>query len=205
MAAVYVTFAEQRIYELSQYNGVLYPANDPDPPLYCEGIPASALKLVFGEGKGDFTIIAEGKHAWVIVAHHNDPPEDKVLLGIERQPDGTVSLTARIMGEDGKSIANIDNNTFEINRNKILDSLSPPRTDLSTIILRDEYGNKLKIRFMNKRSISFLGKLYYRPGEYVEADDKGFRVMPNNSSWKGRTCFILSNPEGAGFLQVGDE
>ena len=201
LIAGYLTFSEQRIYELSQFKGVLYPANDPDPPFACSSNVPDALKFFLGSA----TVLCEGKHGWIITAKRKKPPEDVVLLGIEKGQDGTLTLTAHIVGDDQKVIMNIDRNTFEINRNKILDSLSPPRPDLSTIVLNDEYGNKLKVRFLNKHSVSFVGKVYYRPGSYVEADDKGIRVMPQNLSFSKGFCFEMSHPDGATLFGVGDE
>jgi hypothetical protein len=189
--ASYFTFKEQRIHELSQFNGVLYPANDPDPPTLCT-IPDSALRVFVGKS----TIFSEGQHIRVIARQRSEPLEDIVLLGIERTSNGTLALTAHIVGEDQKVIMDIDSNHFEVNRNMILDSLSPPRPDLSTIVLKDEYGNKLKVRFINKHSVTFQGKVYYRPGYYIEAYEEGFKLIPPNSGVQGNWCWEYGQARG---------
>jgi hypothetical protein len=128
-----------------------------------------------------------------------DPSKKKVLLGIKRLPDNNIALIAHVFGSDEKEIIDIDQNHFLVNRNAILDSLSPPRPDLSTLLLHDSYGNVLKIRFANKRWVVFSGKLYLRGSEYIETTDNGLNIEPNHSRL-GLKCVILANNDTAGFF-----
>jgi hypothetical protein len=193
--AACITHSEQRIFVLSQFNGVLYPANDPDPATRCGELPSSALRFDFG----GTTIVEKANYASIVTRENIDPSKNKVLLGVNRLPDGSVSLIAHITGPDEKVIVDIDQNHFFINRNEILDSLSPPRTDLSTIFLRDPYGNALKIRFANKRWIIFSGKVYFRDKEYIETTDNGLNIEPSHNRL-GLRCIILANDDRAGFF-----
>jgi hypothetical protein len=182
--------------ELYELKGVLIPANDSDPPSPCDSTSNSNTKLYIG----GLTALAESKEASVIKVMPTPTGNDPVLLGIERAEDGSVALHAHIVGSDQRVIALIDRNHFEINRNRILDSLSPPRTDRSTIVLTDEYGNTLKVHLMNKHSVSFSGKLYFREGEYVQIDQNGISIPSRNEHIGGAICFHL--PEGSGILVV---
>lgn len=153
VVAVCTTYSQQRIFALSQFKGVLYPAHDPDPTTVCSGIQESALRFDFG----GTTLVENKDYASIVTLGDEERHQYKPLLAIKRLPEGNVALIAHIFGEDGKEIIDIDQNTFEINRNAIFDSLSAPRTDLSTIMLRDSYGNVLKIHYANKRWVVFSG------------------------------------------------
>jgi hypothetical protein len=198
--ASYITFVQQRSYELSKLNDVLFPANDPDPPSSCDHvnppIPPTALRMYFG----GLTVAGYGKHVWIL---HLDKPaegEDPILLGIERAADGTAALHLNATGVDGKMVAHIDHNHFQIRRNALADPFSPPRTDRSTIQITDEYGNKLRVRFMNPHSILFSGKLVIHDNSFVQIDEEGIRWVPYGLSMASPGCWTLTNPEGAGML-----
>lgn len=189
--------------ELLEMNGVLMPADDPDPVGICDQrqLPESALKVYLG-GTAAF---AEGKSLAIVTLPPPSPQEDydPVLLGIERAPDGTISLHANIVGKDGKTVARIDRNHFELGRNRLLDPFSSPRKDKSTILLTDEYGNDLQIRFINKHSVSFVGKLYFRPEEYVRIDERGIFAFPGGGGIAKNLCLDFSAPQGTpGLVQV---
>lgn len=150
---------------------------------------------------GGITIAGEGEHAWIVGKGEPNSSEVTPLLGVERLPNGNISLIAHITGQDGKVIVEIDQNNFWVNRNAILDSLSPPRTDRSTILLRDSYGNVRRIRFANKRFVTFSERIYIREGMYLETSSTGVKLVPGQKI-QGPACFELSNPKGAGFLRA---
>jgi hypothetical protein len=161
--------------ELLALNGILLPADDPDPPLSCnaQDIPASALRLYAG---GMMFALVEGDKLPLIRrggAGNGNP----VLLGIERESDGSVALNANIIGRDGRAIARIDKNHFEINRNRFLDSLAPPRRDKSTIVLTDEDQNDLTIKLINRNSVLFSGRMYVRGDAFVQVDENGLYLV----------------------------
>jgi hypothetical protein len=185
--------------ELESLNGWLIPANDPDSDrCKSDKYGDSAFNFYFG----GLTVVAKGQTLRIINLHRDPPESDVEALRIDREPDGTVALTAHVFGEDNKEIVQIDRNHFFINRNRILDSLSPPRPDRSTILIRDESGNELKIRLMNKHSISFEGKLYVQPGRYLQMDRSGARLEPGNSTIDGNGCMYFPNSDRVVFLEV---
>lgn len=183
---LYYTFLEQRYLELSQFNGVLFPANDSDPPGTCGyanwPIPPTALKMYFGEQ----TVAGYGNDIRIFEISNPDEGEDPILLGIDRSNDGTVSLHANITGSDGKVVAHIDRNTFEVRRNALIDPFSSPRIDKSTIQITDEYGNKLRVRLINKHSVFFNGNLYMHGGSHIEIDNDGIRLFPGGGDYSGK-------------------
>lgn len=178
--------------DLSELNGVLIPANDADPPSPCsaELVSESPLRLYFGH----MSVVTRFEKAALITLPEpkGDEDYDPILLGIERAEDGSIALRANVVDRDRKVIVRIDRNHFEINRNLILDSLSPPRPDSSTILIKDEYGNVLKIRLLNKNSVFFEGKLYFRPGEYVQIDKNGFAIPTRDIHFRNSICFTFT-------------
>jgi hypothetical protein len=181
-----------------QLKGVLIPANDPDPPNECPLRKAESELMFYFDGP---TLVSDGKQL-IIIELIRPNEQNRVLLGIEREADGTATVTAHVVGKDGREVANVDKNTFEINRNAIFDSLSSPRPDPSTIRIKDSYGNQLIVRYLNKHTFSFNGKVFYSPPDgYVQIDDKGLTVEPNNIQTSGHGCVVL--PAGGALLKVG--
>jgi hypothetical protein len=160
--------------ELALMNGLLVPANDPEPPTKCNtaGEEGSELRLYAGDMR---LVLVEGDKL-PLIRRREQGKGDPVLLGLERGGDGSVVVHANIIGSDDKVIAQIDRNHFLINRNKILDSLSPPRKDRSTIVITDEDQNSLEIRLVNNNSVFFRGRLYVRPDAFVQVDEKGLYI-----------------------------
>jgi hypothetical protein len=167
--------------ELSELGGVLLPANDPDPSGACNA-KDTALKLFFGPQ----TIIADAQSLSIIKVH------DRELIGIERDANDKVVLNADIRNSDGKVVALVSRNVFHVNRNNIIDSLFSRSRDRSTITLTDEFGNRLKIRYLNKHSMEFSGRLFYSPQEYIDITDRGLTLMPRNLTlMQGPMCFEI--------------
>lgn len=203
----YFTFSEQRLYELSQYNGLLVPANDPDQESSCKDQPDDTQQKPIRFYLGAQEVVAYGQRADIVTRHAIQSSEpDLVLLGVDRVGDGSIVLKANILGDNEKAILQIDKNHFEINRNMILDSLSPPRPDLSTIVFKDQYGGRLRVRFSNPRSVVFEGKMYFRRGRYVEFNSTGIHVASDDGKEDRRIfnvpCFYLLHPQGGSLIGV---
>jgi len=191
LSCLFVTYRWQEQWRLKQFEAVLIAANDPDPPTGCQ-IPPSAMRFYLGK----LTIFSEGDQLRIV--EKLEPKEkNRLLLGVKREGDGIATFTAHIVGQDEKEIVNVDKNVFEINRNAIFDSLSPPRSDRSTISIKDEYGNQLTVRYLNNHSFSFTGKIFYRPGAFIQIDDNGLTSEPIEWGIRGGGCIRLSNPEEA--------
>jgi len=187
--------------ELLAMNGVLLPANEKDPNGPCDSseLKPGWMKVYLG----GMEVETEGSSLAVIGIDKKYPGyKDYTLLGIDRLPDGSLALHAFILGDDQKVIAKIDHNNFEINRNKILDSLSPPRKDKSTIAITDEDGNTMDVRYINPHSVAFAGRLYIRPSEFVQIDEHGFNVEPSSNGLSGPICVRLSGSGPGTFIGI---
>lgn len=182
--------------DLLEMNGVLVPAGDADPrgPCDVEAHPA-ALKIYLG-GQEAITLV---KHTDIVSFYPRPTPDgeqyDPTVLGIDRLDNGTIALHANVFTKDQRFLARIDENHFEVSRNRLLDPFSPPRKDKSTIELTDEDGNTLRVRFINEHSVSFSGKLYLRSGVYIEIDDRGIHTIPAKTGFgfEGPFCWNFIN------------
>lgn len=159
----WVTSAVQKAKELSRLGGILYPANDPDPPNPCsEPIPDNALAISYG-GRVAYTKKAQTLIFLRASDARGGHDDNKSLI-----------LDADIRSEDGKIVARITKNHFAVNRNKILESLYY-RPDESTVKLEDEYGNDFEVRYLNRRFIKFSG-ITYVYGTKVEIGNNGVAI-----------------------------
>jgi hypothetical protein len=196
VSALALTLSEQHFFKLNQYKGILIPANEPDPQGPCDarGLSQSASMKVYA---GRQEVITHGS-SLAVVSWVREGMPNMILLGMHREKGDTVEVTANIIAEDGKSyIAQIDKNTFEVNGNQIFNSFSPPRPDLSTLALKDQQGNKLRIKLINQRSIEFQGRLYFKPGHFLEVNANGIRIGPNPSEAYGRVCWNITEADDA--------
>src|SRR5436853_5413579 len=78
------------------------------------------------------------------------------IIGLESRKSGEVFINADVVSTDGKSVVQISRNHFYVNDNNVIRSLFI-RPDRSTLILTDQYRNKLGIRYLNKHSIRVFG------------------------------------------------
>jgi hypothetical protein len=77
------------------------------------------------------------------------------LIRLRILPEG-VYVSATVIREDGRIVAEIVNNEYSINPNNYFQS--PIRTDKSTITVRDKGGNvALKASYLNENSFEILG------------------------------------------------
>jgi len=117
--------------------------------------------------------------------------------------DGTIALTAEVVGHDGRPLVLINQNSFEVNRNRIFDTGSAPRKDRSTIVLRDDDGHALEVKYVNKHSVSFTGSIYIMPKRYVTVDQKGISIVPDYPSFLiGPVCVLFPKESEGGFLEI---
>jgi len=190
------TYRLEQQWELRQLHGILYPANEPDPPGGCTGSSPpyrDSLKFYFGPRTGAMPYT---NHLTIIKGE-----DGTVYLAIDRLPNGSAALTAHVTGEDGSVIINVDKNTFEINRNRILDSLSPPRPDRSTIAIKDDHGNTLTVRLLNKNSIQMAGRIHLKGKQYAVIDDNGITIYPSKLSFSS-LCLGVLHSDGVALLGV---
>jgi hypothetical protein len=180
--------------ELLLLRGSLIPANDPIDKSDLCGLPKKDLLIaIMGD---DMTVVSPTNRLNVVSSDRVLADGGHDLLYLERAASGTVTVNLHAMDTEGKTVLDISENTFEINRNRILDSLSPPRPDKSTILVRDEQGSNLKIRLMNRNTISFRGRLYLGK-HYIDFRDKGIFLGPPDRLAVNGGCVIKTNPAGA--------
>jgi hypothetical protein len=82
---------------------------------------------------------------------------DRIIL--DRGADGLLSVSAQVFSNDGKIIADVFRNAFNINENNIF---TKDRIDDSTLKIVDQNNEMvLYIRYINRKEIVFDAKLYY--------------------------------------------
>jgi hypothetical protein len=167
--------------ELARLVGILKPGSELTPEFRCGGVPATAVSIFFGSSQAfttrlPFTLIeAEGRP----------------FLIIERDDAGNILLTADILDKDGRFIAKIVKGRFEINPNNIM---SRERPDSSTLILTDQHGRSIYIRYLNPKAIKFVGTLYFGQDWGIQIDDDSLtQLIPPHFPGAGvkfrRMCF----------------
>ena len=180
--------------ELLSLNGVLIPANDPLPkPFPCPLVPNGKSLVVL---VGNVTLLSSIDQLRVVAFDEKLPNNDNTLLSIDRGADGKVTVNVYALDDEGNVILEIDQNRFLINRNKILDSLSPPRPDKSTISIKDQKGGDLRIRLMDRNTLSFKGRLYFVGKNYVDFREGGIFVGPPDHLIVGNLCVNLNRTTG---------
>lgn len=171
--------------------GMLFPANDSDPQDYCPApikAPPDSIRVYFGNS------VAWSESPKMAIIKFGD----KEILGLERKNSGEVFINANIASTDGKSIIQISRNQFFINDNNIIRALFV-RPDHSTLILTDQYENKLGIRYLNKHSIKIVGTFVI--GSPYATASRNLQQMINDVD-KSHSVTIRI-PEESGSMDVG--
>ena len=149
-------------------------------------VPKGALKIFLGSSLGYTT-----KESQVVirVAKEN-------LLTIHRV-DGSISVDAKIFGEDNKIIVEIENNKpFTDLQHK--DYWRAERPDAQTLIIHDKYADKiLSIKYLNPLAVRILGTFRYSGRELVVRED---RMLLDRKPWGIGN--IAGNLEGASLFNI---
>lgn len=137
---------EKRIPALS---GVLIPNNKPTPPNTCGTIPPHTLALFFGNS----------------VAYTNSFPHtvievgDKQLLVINKESE-KITVSAKFFNRDGKIVAELKDNKFDINPNNYFRIERP--NDHILIVYDQQATQILNVEYLNPSVIKLLG-IFYLP------------------------------------------
>jgi hypothetical protein len=157
---------------LNALQGDLLPSNDPTPPIRCtpkEPAPGS-LKLIVG----NYVIVAT-KFPHTVISGNGAP-----LLVLNRKADGSVGITASIVGRDGKVIAEMKDK-FIINQNNYLQM---QRSDRSSVRVLDQYDHAvLDARYLNP--LAFVIRAFV---VYTSTGDR-FEISEEASRQQGSYCF----------------
>lgn len=144
---------------LSTFTGTLVPANDPFIPA-CNGATDGEAILLAGTAAYKFARWP----ATVLTVRG----QKRIVL--DRNKGGTITLTADVYSPDGKILASVLKNSFNVNRNNIF---RMERPDDSTLKIIDQWNETaLSIRYLNSKELQFDAKLYYPGTGYVTAFDR---------------------------------
>jgi hypothetical protein len=139
----------QEEYELNLSNEWLFPANDKSPPSDCF-LSADDLILYVGRNAS-----ISNKFPHTVIQY-----KGQGVLVIDRNEKKQAAVTVTAIGRDGKVIATIDRNHFNLTQNAL--QTHEPRPDKSTLLVYDEYDNQvLNVRYLNPQAIRISGMLYY--------------------------------------------
>src|SRR5438128_1396743 len=126
-------------------------------PFFAQTRNPPMLKVFFD---GAVSIVSKFPH--VIISAEGEP-----RLVINRQPDGSIGLDAKVVSSDGRIIAEIKNNEFIINPNNYLQK---QRNSHSALAVRDQYGQTvLDARYLNRSAFlvsHFI--VYVKTGDVAE-------------------------------------
>ncbi len=191
MSLLYWIAVTHEDYDLSLLEGRLYPADEPMPPNACSELAQQLSEEQVGRIarlRQDGLFILAGDNASYATKFPLGVIEvsGKQVFSIDRANDGAVLASLDILSADGKVIVSVQNGRFKINSNNILPSKMRP--DKHTLLVMDEFGREaLKMRYLNKRTISINALLHYPP-EWPEpivisgAGMKGATIVSGNCS-----------------------
>lgn len=189
--------------ELLALNGVLIAANDPllGHPSCLSQLPSTDLIAVLGD---NLAVAAPTNRIKLVDIDRLLPNGSNDILWIDRNANGEIAVNAYVLDKEGKVVLEIDRNNFLINRNRIFDTLAPPRPDKSTVVIRDEEGNELKIRLMNRNTVFVRGKLYFLGDRYVDFGKDGVQIHAWDTPKSGKLdgfCLNMNQTTG-GFIHL---
>jgi hypothetical protein len=144
--------------ELDSPIGFLIPANDQLSDGFCSkretGDPERTQILL-----GSITSSVKVFPHTVIEFRDHTP-----ILWLTKNSSGDIGVNLDIRERDGRILAQIRDNQFEVNTNRTLHR--EPRKDFSTLDIRDEFGkNALHFRYMNSSTISISGYIARPSGD----------------------------------------
>ncbi len=159
----------------------IVPANDPMGVNQCGSSDPQAVTLYFGSNS---STALSFPHVLVRM-------KGKDMVSLERDSKNRLGISATFLDRNGKLIAKIENNYFSVNRNNYFTIDNP---DDSTLVVRDESDNLLKIRFKNEREIVINSAFIYGPDGYgpFQITDNSAIFIPNGYVFQ-KSCVSGSN------------
>lgn len=169
-------------YDLHSPEGMLLPGNEPfSMPGACSnmGLPDDTVFLLMGNFISPAYIFP---HTVIRVFG------EKTLV-IDRNKDGSVAISMRVLSKDGRVIAIIEKNRFIVNQNNIL---KMAREDKSSLSVLDQYGRQvLSVCYLNPKAI----RLYLE----LELGYQGMRLAFPGDTSVASLCFDPKASKGADF------
>ena len=168
-----------------ELHGLLIPANEPMPKHKCGEVPHDAFLLVVGG-----TLYSTKNRMQVINMYGYE------LLSIARAEGEGLNVSARVLSEDNKVVAQITNNEFYVNPPQFPFQLNRP--DWHTLIVSDNRGREaLYVHYANPKAVIVRGRFYTPAAEPVVATEDRMRVPGGNVVIGG--CFGGGIPSGMVF------
>lgn len=147
--AFYFVHSRQEAYELSQQEGILYPADDPMPAHPCGTLKNEQIVIFMGS---NVSAPDSFPHTALRVMG-----KDRII--VNREQDGAIRVSLEIFDVRGILVAQIANGKFKVARQHLWDAR---RNDRSTLEIFDFQNNQvLKIRYLNSHAIWIEGVLRY--------------------------------------------
>ena len=147
--------------------GTLHPSNDPlpdTPPTV--RIPQDALRMYLGDA------CAYTTQASIVILRI----AGKDLLAMKRSKAGLL-INAKIFSQDGRIIADIEDNEFSVNPNNYFKIKRP---DTSSLVVYDQNDNEaLNVRYGSKSMLRVLGR-FYSPRGLVQITPSALIIPGNN-------------------------
>ena len=154
----------------SSFIGTLIPGHDPSPPTRCPRLP-DALMIYFD----DDHVAVTRKFPHTVVKIQN-----KDILTVNRNENGQISINLYVYSEDGRPIATIINNYFELNSNNFL--RMEQTADRTALAVYDPQKTKvLDIKYINEAAVRILGNFRYGRN-VISVDEKEMKIDTPTSS-----------------------
>ncbi|MGD0207680.1 MAG: hypothetical protein ABSC89_08770 [Verrucomicrobiota bacterium] len=134
----------------AELHGVLMPANEPDPRPAPSSIPHTAVKIFLGNLLSYQTTI-DAEHTVMVI-------NGQRLVWMHRTSNG-LYVSADLIRADGRIIATLRNNKWEINPNIYCE----PKNDRHEISITDGEGIVFRCRYLNENAVQIEGR-FLRPG-----------------------------------------
>jgi hypothetical protein len=149
--SLWATYHTTYVLDLTRLSGLLIPSDESSPFKFCQP-EGDEVALYLGG-------VALKTSSFPIVVLSLDT---KPMLSLDRNRDGSISLSGDILDKDGKVVATIDNNVFLINQNNYL---RMRRTDFSDLIVEDQYRTRvLNVKFYNPAALRLTGQFHSGTG-----------------------------------------
>jgi hypothetical protein len=161
--------------EVRELRGLLVPAREPNPPLRCGNLPASAFLLNFG----DSAVWTETAKSAITLNAIRFAGEN--VLTFERTANG-ILVNATIRDEKGSVVATINKNVFRARSGSGYDAQSP---DIHSILVLDDKDQvTLYVRYINSQAVKVLG-IFHKLGRPPLVIDEGGITMPEGGHMSG--------------------
>lgn len=157
---------------ISKIDNLIIPSNDPTPPNKCPTLPPNSILLLAGN-VGMFLDNSLDSTNVISIKGHS-------LLSFKKNKYGFfVSLD--LYDKNGINICETINNKIVKNKNNYS---TIDRPDSHTLLVKDWENNQvLYLKFINPRTISILGTLFYPPNFFVDIQQN--TITTSGLTWNG--------------------